>query len=243
MSEETGKRKHRRLVFELTTDATLNQNRMPSSHFVKSELARNLRALGRETGLKLHQDSEKASLRAEAIHSEQEASNVKGKIKRSYNKKLKRNPDLKAEMEEALEKAGKDLLPEVSSSDMDVDYEFNHYSVTITVMTPTKRRTDPPNFYPTVKHLIDGLTDASWWEDDSFGEMDSMTFRYGGVSPVPKHYIFVLDIKELSDEEVNSMRDEFTLDADTEGADTGEIAVSASTVKANTAKVKESARV
>jgi crossover junction endodeoxyribonuclease RusA len=37
----------------------------------------------------------------------------------------------------------------------------------VTIYAPTKRRLDPPNFYPTVKALVDGLTDAGIWTDDN----------------------------------------------------------------------------
>jgi len=31
----------------------------------------------------------------------------------------------------------------------------------------TNRRRDPHNFYPTIKPIIDGLTDAGLWPDDT----------------------------------------------------------------------------
>lgn len=32
---------------------------------------------------------------------------------------------------------------------------------------PDNRRRDPSNYMPTVKALVDGLTDAGWWPDDT----------------------------------------------------------------------------
>lgn len=32
---------------------------------------------------------------------------------------------------------------------------------------PDKRRRDPANYAPTIKAIIDGLTDAGWWPDDT----------------------------------------------------------------------------
>jgi crossover junction endodeoxyribonuclease RusA len=46
---------------------------------------------------------------------------------------------------------------------------FEVFPVEVTVVFTTKqpnRRRDPHNFFPTVKHLIDGLTLAGLWPDD-----------------------------------------------------------------------------
>lgn len=51
--------------------------------------------------------------------------------------------------------------------------------VTVTIAPPTNRRMDPPNWYPTVKALIDGLTDAGLWTDDNRSVIESMTFICG----------------------------------------------------------------
>lgn len=32
---------------------------------------------------------------------------------------------------------------------------------------PDKRRRDPSNYAPTIKCLVDGMTDAGWWPDDT----------------------------------------------------------------------------
>lgn len=41
---------------------------------------------------------------------------------------------------------------------MDVHFRFD---------VPDKRRRDPANYAPTCKALIDGMTDAGWWPDDT----------------------------------------------------------------------------
>lgn len=51
--------------------------------------------------------------------------------------------------------------------------------VLVTVYAPTRRRLDPPNLYPTVKALIDGLTDANLWPDDNHEVIKMMSFQYG----------------------------------------------------------------
>lgn len=39
--------------------------------------------------------------------------------------------------------------------------------LTVTVYKPTRRRLDTPNLYPTVKALVDGMTEAGIWTDDT----------------------------------------------------------------------------
>ena len=72
--------------------------------------------------------------------------------------------------------------------------------VIVTVYGATNRRLDPPNLYPTVKALIDGLTDGNLWTDDNHKVIKEMSFRYGGVSGVPKKFKFVLEVEEAEDE-------------------------------------------
>lgn len=59
---------------------------------------------------------------------------------------------------------------------------FNNFIVEVLICPPTRRKLDPPNLYPTVKHLIDGMTDNNWWPDDDWTHMKKMSFSYGGLS-------------------------------------------------------------
>lgn len=68
----------------------------------------------------------------------------------------------------------------------------------VTIYAPSKRRMDPPNFYPTVKALVDGLTDAGIWTDDNHEVIRYMTFEYGGLSGVSKKYRIEIEIKEMT---------------------------------------------
>lgn len=67
----------------------------------------------------------------------------------------------------------------------------------ITVFSPTKRRMDPPNFYPTVKALVDGLTDAGVWTDDNHEVIKYMTFQYGGLSGISGKYRLEMEVVDL----------------------------------------------
>lgn len=59
--------------------------------------------------------------------------------------------------------------------------------VAVTVHPPTRRRMDPPNWYPTVKALVDGLTDAGIWTDDNSTVIPVMMFRAGCLSGSKKY--------------------------------------------------------
>jgi len=84
---------------------------------------------------------------------------------------------------------------------------FDHFSIQVTIKPPTRRKLDPPNYYPTVKPIIDGLTDAGWWQDDNFAYMVETSFRYGGLAglklPDGKNdnntFRVILDIYEVHD--------------------------------------------
>lgn len=68
----------------------------------------------------------------------------------------------------------------------------------IRICPPTKRRMDAPNWYPTVKALIDGLTDAGVFTDDNNNVITSMTFFPGNISGTKKYRIEIM-IKEGAD--------------------------------------------
>lgn len=67
-------------------------------------------------------------------------------------------------------------------------------TVTVTVFSPTKRRIDPDNFQPTVKALMDGITDSGLWTDDSHEIVKWVKYQFGGTSG-NKAYRIELEIK------------------------------------------------
>ena len=67
----------------------------------------------------------------------------------------------------------------------------------VTIYAPTKRRMDPPNFYPTVKALVDGMTDAGLWTDDNHEIIKYMTFEFGGLSGLKDKYRIEIEVKEV----------------------------------------------
>ncbi|HGA1234405.1 TPA: hypothetical protein ACIRGU_000652 [Streptococcus suis] len=77
--------------------------------------------------------------------------------------------------------------------------QSNTCEVTVTIYSPTKSKLDPPNLYPTVKAIIDGMTDAGIWTDDNHKVIKKLSFVYGGLSGEKGHYKFVFDIEEVRD--------------------------------------------
>lgn len=76
----------------------------------------------------------------------------------------------------------------------------NPCEVTVTVYSPTKSKLDPPNLYPTVKAIIDGMTDAGIWIDDNHKVIKKLSFVYGGLSKEKGRYKLVFDIEEVKDD-------------------------------------------
>lgn len=77
--------------------------------------------------------------------------------------------------------------------------------ILVTVYSPTKRRMDAPNVYPTVKALIDGMTDAGVWSDDNNNIIKLTAFKHGGLSH-NKNYQIKLTIspyQEITDDTKN----------------------------------------
>lgn len=79
--------------------------------------------------------------------------------------------------------------------------KFDTYKVKFVVYQPQRRWMDPPNFSPTSKAFIDGLTDAGWWDDDNLEKSLETTFVYGGLSGLKGHYIFELIIFDVTNPE------------------------------------------
>jgi|SRR5699024_656786 len=187
---------HKELSFELKRKELLNSNSMPKNIGHKGKLASDLRKMGASMGIKNHDDKQRAQERLDTIRIEEDIKSKKSRTRKAMNNK-------KAPVDEidiAVNKIGEDFAPETPSNELPVDYLFDKFKVQVTVFAPSRRRVDPPNFYPTIKHIIDGLTDASWWEDDNFSQLVEMSFRYGGLSDVKDHFVFHLDITSISEE-------------------------------------------
>lgn len=183
----------KQLVFYAPTKKTLNANRMPNHFMVKSNIASYLRELGRKAGIAGHTDL-KVQEKLDAIIAQEDMKNEKARSKKRMNKAKENEADIQERMEQ-IEKEYVEKFPKPES--INVKPLFNKFKITVTVFSLNKGRIDPPNFYPSIKHIIDGLTDASWWEDDNFSQLVEISFIYGGVTDVKGEYKFVLDIEEI----------------------------------------------
>ncbi|HFI0449095.1 TPA: hypothetical protein ACGOY6_001325 [Streptococcus suis] len=76
----------------------------------------------------------------------------------------------------------------------------NPCEISITVYKPTNRRLDTPNLYPTVKAIIDGMTEAGLWVDDDDDVIRAITFRPGGMSGIKGQYKLIFEIVRVENE-------------------------------------------
>lgn len=60
--------------------------------------------------------------------------------------------------------------------------------VVVYVSSPTRRRADVANAYPTIKAAIDGITDAGTWRDDSDEYLEGPDMRRGEPTGTPGVY-------------------------------------------------------
>lgn len=67
--------------------------------------------------------------------------------------------------------------------------------VRVVIFSPTMRKYDPPNWSPTSKALLDGLTDAEFWTDDDYNIIKEVSFSHGGKSGT-NNYKIKLEIME-----------------------------------------------
>lgn len=118
------------------------------------------------------------------------------KKSRFKKKLLKDDPTITAE---ALEAELLEKFPDLEKEEFPIEPLFKHFTLQLVVLPPTRRRVDPPNLWPSLKALGDGLTDCNFWEDDSFEYMVETSFRYGGISGLKSRWKLKLIITEVDD--------------------------------------------
>lgn len=177
------------IYFEIPPSETLNSNSQPKSTFLKSKMVSHIRGLAREIGVNLHPNEKvsKATLRNSLEKERVKAE--RSRIKKALNKA--------GESEEGIAEALARISPVLE--DVVSEYVFNRYKVSVWVYGSTRSVLDPPNYYPTIKAFIDGLTDVGFWEDDNYRYQDSMTFFYGGKCSTPKRNGFRVVLEEVSE--------------------------------------------
>ena len=78
-------------------------------------------------------------------------------------------------------------------------HEKHRCDVYVVIYPPKRFKYDPPNYEPTSKALIDGLTDAGIWNDDNYNVIRRTSFEHGGLSGDTKTWKVELVVKELTE--------------------------------------------
>lgn len=195
------------LVFELHKSAILNSNTYKSLHWaVKGKLTEGLRTTAINEGVLHHPDEHREAIdqRLEALRAEANQAVAKARRTKALQKKGELTAkEIKALVEEEF------AAEELPSTKTDAPTLFNHFRIRVTVSPPTRRRLDPVNLYPTVKAIIDGLTDSHWWEDDDYSHLLELSFVYGGLSGEKDVFRLTMDVEEVGPEEL----EKYTLQA------------------------------
>ena len=182
------------ITFDLPTKKTLNANNRSSNPAWEGVKVSEIRKMARSIGIDAHDDKDRARERMNVIIDEQNLISNKKRLR----KKMTKAGHKEEEIVDALNALESEQSPETPSKDIEVDFMFKVFKVTVTVYGPTARKFDPPNFYPTIKAFVDGLTDSSWWDDDNFEQLVEMSFKYGGKSGIKGNYLFELTAEETS---------------------------------------------
>lgn len=99
----------------------------------------------------------------------------------SANQRLHWAP--KAKRTAAIRRIGKwDSVSQIA----DLKFDVTHVAAFIGYLR--NGTADPANSAPTIKALIDGMTDAGVWEDDDSTHVIGPTYLRGPKSPTPGHY-------------------------------------------------------
>lgn len=99
---------------------------------------------------------------------------------------------LKSQLTEYLRTLACEKVREQSGTELVLGERYNEdnpCTILITICPPTNRRMDAPNFYPTVKALIDGMTDAGLWSDDNNDVILMTAFKRGETTTNKKYTV------------------------------------------------------
>ena len=181
------------VTFEIPQKEILNSNTMPSHFIVKGNMVARLRELAAQRFALEHPEptQEEVQRKLHWLRVQNELQMKRLRLRR----KLMKDGLSKADAEkEALEH-----IPEEPKEVFEIPALFHRFSLLLVVMPPTRRRVDPPNLWPSLKALGDGVTDAGIWEDDSFEFLLETSFRYGGLSGLKGVWKLQMIITEIED--------------------------------------------
>lgn len=191
-TDDTGTRT---LVFDILRADTLSSN-VGKFHFEKAKNVKALRKLAIEAGLSLHDESDREAVvrRVEALQERQDWQTKRTAVSKRLAKKglTKKEIDNHEDMLAIKEKASY-----AAANAIEVPFLYEKARVRVLVGNTVNRDFDPPNLWPTVKALTDGLTDCAWWVDDNFTHLVEVSFAYGEKSPTKGHFRFTLIVEPL----------------------------------------------
>lgn len=187
----------RTLVFDIARPDTLSSN-VSKFHYEKAKNVRDLRKLAIEGGILLHEEANREAVQ-NRVRALQERTDWQTK-KAAVSKKLAKKGLTKKEIEEHADiLAIGDKTSYEAANAIEVPFLFDRARVRVLVGNTVNRDFDPPNLWPTVKALTDGLTDCAWWVDDNFKHLTEVSFGYGERSPEKGCYRFVLIVEPIVD--------------------------------------------
>lgn len=183
------------LVFDIARVDVLSSN-VDVYHYVKAKNVRTLRKLAIDAGLGLHneEDREAVTQRVNALQERQDWQTKKSAVSKKLKKKgldkkeIEEHPDILAIGDKTSYEAVNAII---------VPFLYKKAKVRILVGNTVNRDFDPPNLWPTVKALTDGLTDCAWWEDDNFNHLTEVSFAYGERSEEKSHYRFTVIVEPV----------------------------------------------
>lgn len=195
--------KNETLTFTIDKKNILNSNTYKSLHWaVKGKITETLRTISVNEGLK-HHDPAHLPLLEERLDALKAIANQAVAKARRTKALQKQNEYSAKEIKDMVEKEfAEEVL--VDPASMDIPRLFNRYKIRVVVAPPTRRRLDPVNLYPTVKAIIDGLTDVAWWDDDDFTHLLELSFVYGGLSGDKDTFKLKMEISEVPEEELGA---------------------------------------
>lgn len=186
----------KQLIFSLDKAQVLNSNTYKSLHWaVKGKKTEYLRVASINEGVLHHNANNLPAVENQLTFINELTNQAIAKSRRTKILK-KEGFDVKEIKKLVAEEFKQEEIVRVGESP---ELLFDKFTVLVTVFPPTRRRLDPINLYPTVKAIIDGLTDSAWWEDDNHNHLLQIGFRYGGLSEEKDTFKLILDVEEVEE--------------------------------------------
>lgn len=198
------------MMFSFTGEQILNSNSMPKHTFLLSRKKRVLRKIASQHGSGWHIVPSLAMASVELADIIAERKTAKSRARKDMNTcgtPTSEQAGILGEIDAMYEEHVSGLSAFVGEGTHN-DYLYDKCKVSVGVSIPTGRDFDPPNLYPTVKPLVDGLTDSLWWVDDNHNIITSTEFHYLPPNMLGnKMYVLVLTVDAVDDDGIPLLKD------------------------------------